>query len=138
MRKRLHLIATMLFFAVFLFNLTVWGAVPGLADVGPAIQRSAGNEAPLATAYITLGAMLDGALPSFGRFGAGVLTDALGEIFPRIVESPPLAMDLIFSSRLNGTHAWLKTLYWGAPVLLVLSLLLWVRKPKKVSMMGRR
>lgn len=138
MRKRLHLIATILFFAVFLFDLVVWGAVPGLADAGAAIERSAGNEAPLATTYITLGAMLDGAVPALERFGAGVLTDALGELFPRIVESPPLAMDLIFSTRLNGTHGWLKTLYWGAPVLLVLSLLLWVRKPKKVSLMGRR
>lgn len=138
MRKRLHLIATFLFLAVLMFNLVVWGAAPGLADVGPAIERSAGNEAPLATTYIALGSMLDAAVPALERFGAGVLTDALGEIFPRIIDSPPLAMDFIFSTRLNGTHAWLKTMYWAAPVLLVLSLLLWARKPKKVSLMGRR
>lgn len=138
MRKRLHLVVTFLFLAVLLFDLVVWGAVPGLADVGPAIARSAGNEAPLATTYITLGALLDGRLPALERYGASVFTEALGEIFPRIVEAPPLAMDLIFSNRLNGTHAWLKTMYWGAPVLFVLTLLLWLRKPKKVSLMGRR
>jgi hypothetical protein len=138
MRKRLHLVALILFLVVLLFDLVVWGAVPALPEVGPAIERSAGNEAPLATSYIMAGALLDRWVPAFEHYGAAVLTDAIGEIFPRIIESPPLAMDLIFSSRLNGTHAWLKTMYWAAPVLLVLTLLLWVRKPKKVSLVGRR
>ena len=138
MRRRVHLVAVLLFFAVLLFNLIVWGAVPGLPEVGDPIARSARNEAPLATTYIALGAYLDDAVPPFERFGSGLLTDALGEAFPRIVENPNLAMDLVFSTRLNGTHGWLKLMYWAAPVLLVLSLLLWVRKPKKVSLMGRR
>ncbi len=138
MRRRLHLVAVILFLVVLLFNLVVWGAVPGLPEVGESIARSARSEAPLATTFITLGSILDGAVPAFERFGAGLLTDALGDGFARIVENPNIAMDLVFSTRLNATHGWLKLMYWATPVLLVLSLLLWVRKPKKVSLIGRR
>ncbi|MBN8482457.1 MAG: hypothetical protein J0L88_12815 [Xanthomonadales bacterium] len=138
MRRRLHLVAVILFLAVLVFDLVVWGAVPGLPEVGESIARSARSEAPLATTFITLGAILDGAVPALERFGAGLFTDALADAFPRIVENPNLAMDLVFSTRLNATHGWLKLLYWAAPVLLLASLLLWVRKPKKVSLIGRR
>ncbi len=138
MRRRLHLVTVILFVLVLLFNLVVWGAVPGLPEVGESIARSARSEAPIATTFIALGSILDGAVPAFERFGSALLTDALGEAFAQIVENPNLAMDLVFSTRLNATHGWLKLMYWAAPVLLVLSLVLWVRKPKKVSLIGRR
>ena len=139
MRRRLHLVAVILFLLVFFFNLVIWGAVPGLPDVGEGIARSARSETLLATTYINLGAMLDGFIPALGEFGAGFVTRAIGEAFPTIVENPNLARDIIFSSRFNGTHAWLKTLYWAGPVLLLLSIVLWARKPKTISLVsGRR
>ena len=138
MRRRLHLVAVILFVIVFLLDLAIWGAVPGLPDVGEGIARSARSETLLATTYILLGGMLDAAVPALGEFGAGFFTRAVGEAFPSIVEAPNLAMDLIFSSRFYGTHGWLKTLYWAAPVLLVLSIVLWARKPKTIRLVGGR
>lgn len=138
MRKRLHLIVTLLFVVVTVFNLVVWGAAPGLPDVGVAIERSAGNEAPLASTYIALGSYLVGWVPTLDRVGAALLTTAVGETFPRLAEDPSVAMDLILSERYNRTHGWLKFFYWAAPALLVLTILLWVRKPKKVSLIGGR
>lgn len=138
MRRRLHLVAVILFLIVFFLNLAIWGAVPDLPDIGAGIARSARAETVLATTYIVLGGMLNGAIPALGEFGAGFFTRAVGEAFPKIAEYPNLAMDVIFSSRLNGTHAWLKTLYWAAPVLLLLSIVLWARKPKTVSLVGGR
>lgn len=138
MRRRLHLVAVILFVTVFILDLAIWGAVPGLPDVGEGIARSARAETLLATTYITLGSALDGLVPALGEFGADFFTRAVGEAFPGIVENPNLAMDAIFSSRFNGTHAWLKTLYWAGPLLFFLAIVLWARKPKTINLVGRR
>jgi hypothetical protein len=46
-------------------------------------------------------------------------------------------MDLLFHNRWNVAHGWLKTMYWAAPVMLVVTLLLWLRKPKTVRTLRR-
>ena len=138
MRRRLHLVASILFVIALLFDLVVWGAVPGLPEVGAGIERSARNEALLASTYIALGSYIDRMLPALEAFGAGLMTSAIGDAFARIAENPNLAMDLILTQSFNRTHGWLKTMYWATPVLLAISALLWARKPKKVSLIGRR
>lgn len=138
MRKHLHLIALVLFVLVLLFDLVVWGAVPLLPDVGVHIERSADKEALLASTYIAIGSRLDAALPAIGSFGSTLMTSAIEPAFARIVEDPNVAMDVILTSSFNRTHSWLKTLYWATPVLFVLSVLLWARKPKKISLIRGR
>lgn len=138
MTKHLHVIAFVMFLVVLGFNLIVWGAVPSLPDVGPDIERSAGKEAMFASGYIALGRHLDAAVPSLGNYGAKIMTASVGESFARIREQPNVAMDLILSSRYNRTHGWLKFCYWAAPALLVLTILLWARRPKKVRLIGAR
>jgi hypothetical protein len=138
MKNRLHLIALVLFVLCFLYDLVVWGSVSALPDVGPSIADSARREAPLAATYITLGETLDSAVPSLQAFGAGRLSGALSEGFERIRADPTVAMDLIFDTTWNASHRWIKTMYWGAPVLLLLTIILWVRRPKTVHMIRRR
>ena len=70
MKTRLHVIAMVLFALCFLYDLVVWGSVRSLPEVGPGIADSARREAPLATAYITLGEALDSAVPFFQDYGA--------------------------------------------------------------------
>jgi hypothetical protein len=137
MKARLHVFALVLFVFCLLYDLVVWGSVRLLPEVGSAIADSAHREAPLATAYIVVGGVLDGMLPSLGSFGESVLSAAWGEGFARIREDPGVAMDLIFSSRWNVAHGWLKTMYWATPVLLVVTLILWLRKPKPVRTLRR-
>ena len=138
MRRRLHLVAIVLFVVASLFNLIVWGAVPALPDVGAAIENSARKEALLASTYITLGSHVDRFVPALGTAGAALMTSAASEAFAQIGEDPNVAMDLILTRTFNRTHGWLKTMYWATPILLALSALLWARKPKKVSLIGRR
>ena len=138
MKRRLHLIAMTLFFICLAYDIVVWGALPQLPGVGVSITASAQREAPLALAYITLGRVVDAAAPSLQAFGAKRLTAALGDGFVRIGEDPEVAMDLIFSTTWNAAHRWLKTMYWAAPLFFVLSLLLWWRRPRQVSALGRR
>jgi len=46
-------------------------------------------------------------------------------------------MDLIFGTTWNATHSWIKTMYWAAPILLLITLVLWIRRPKAVHMIRR-
>jgi hypothetical protein len=138
MRRHLHTIALVLLVLSVFFDLILWGAVPDLETVGPLIEQSAGNEAFLASIYIGAGSALDGAMPTLGAFGGAVMKDGLADAFPAMIEAPNLAMDLILSTSYNGTHRWIRLLYWAPPVLLLLYLVLWIFRPRKVSLMGGR
>ncbi|HOX73039.1 hypothetical protein [Dokdonella sp.] len=138
MRRHLHTIALVLLVLVFLFDLVLWGAVPGLPEVGGIIERSANSEAILASIYISLGGFLDGAVAGLNSLGSAMMTDGLGDGFARMIEDPSIAMDLILASTYNRTHGWIKTLYWATPVLSVTFLLLWLVRPKKVDLIRKR
>jgi hypothetical protein len=47
-------------------------------------------------------------------------------------------MDLIFNTTWNSEHRWMKIMYWAPPLLLLLTLLLYSRRPKQVHAIGRR
>lgn len=137
MKYRPYVIAMSLFVVCFIYDLIVWGGVRSIPGVGPGIAESARREAPLATAYIRLGEPLDAALPFLRDYGAERLSSAFGEGFERIAADPTVAMDLIFDTTWNATHRWIKTMYWAAPILLLLSLILWARRPRPVHMIRR-
>ena len=138
MKRHLHLIALGLFALCLLYDIVVWGALPQLPGAGLAIVDSAHREAPLATAYIELGRGIDGAVPSLQAFGERRLNAAFGEGFERIQADPTVAMDLIFHTTWNFQHRWIKTLYWATPLLLLVTVLLWLRRPRQVRSLGRR
>ncbi|HEX7768411.1 MAG TPA: hypothetical protein VF422_00115 [Dokdonella sp.] len=136
MKRNLHVVALVLFLLSLAYNLLVWGAAPRLPDVGDAFAASARREAPLAATYMMLGGPLDAAVPAFQGFGERRLTSALGAGFERIRADSTVAMDLIFTSTWNVHHRWLKTVYWLTPLLLVITLLLFWRRPRKVHTLG--
>lgn len=136
MRRNLHLIALVLFLLSLGYNLLVWGAVPLLPGVGDAIAGSARREAPLVATYIALGSPIDAAVPALQAFGERRLTAALGEGFERIGADSTVAMDLIFSSTWNVQHRWLKTMFWLTPLLLLVTFVLWLKRPRKVHALG--
>lgn len=138
MKGRLHLFALLSFVVTLLYDLVVWGAVPALDEIGPSIATSARREAPLAATYIALGAPLDRAIRPLQAFGQRRLTAAFGEGFERIREDRNVAMDLIFAMTWNDRHRWIKAMYWAPPLLLALTLVLWLRRPKQVHTLARR
>lgn len=138
MKRHLHLIALGLFFIALFADLVMWGAVPALPNAGVAIERSARNEAFLASTYIAIGSRLDAAVPMLGNAGVAMMTNALSPTFERMGEDPSVAMDLILKSSGNRAHFWLKFAYWGAPILFVMTLVLWARKPKTISLIRQR
>jgi hypothetical protein len=138
MKRRLYLVALILFVASLLYDLVVWGALPLLPEVGTSIVDSANREAPLAATYVALGRHIDAAVPALQAFGEQRLIDAVGEGFERIRGDSTVAIDLIFNTTWNVQHRWLKTVYWAAPFLLLLTVVLWTRRPKQVRTLGRR
>lgn len=136
MRAKLHVIATILLVVAVLVDLIVWGAAPGLPDVGAAIESSAAREGFLTATYIGIGSHLDAAVAPLQTLGQALLTQALEPVFGQIKDNPQLAMELIFSDTYNGTHRMLKLLHWGAPVLVILTALAWWLRPKKVKLIG--
>ncbi len=130
--------AVLLFLATLGYDFVVWGAASRIPEVGSHLMLSARREAPLAYAYMIAGGALDAAVPPLGEWGERQATLALEEGFARIKDDPSVAMDLVFSQNWNARHLLLKTCHWGAPVCLLLSFVLWLRRPKKVSLLGRR
>jgi hypothetical protein len=138
MVKRLHWIVLLLFIWALAYDLVVWGAAGRLPDIGEKLRISAQRNALLATMYMSGGGVLDAAVPALEDWGAQRAQTALEASIQRIKDDPNVAMDLIFSQTWNSTHSFLKVMYWGAPVLGILFLIVWARRPKKVRMMGRR
>jgi hypothetical protein len=138
MRKYLHWWVTLLFLLALAYDLVVWGAAAGIPDIGDKLQKSAHREALLANVYMSVGAPLVAAVPLLNEWGASYFQAAVAEGFPRIQEDPSVAFDLIFTQSWNARHRTLKTMYWAPPLLALLAIFLWARRPKKISLMGRR
>lgn len=138
MKRHLYLVALALFLVTLVYDALVWGALPLLPGVGPAIEDSAHRQAPLASTYIAFGRAADGAVPLLQSFGERRLVDALRDGFPRISEDSTVAMDLIFGTTWNSHHRWLKTMYWAPPLFLLLGLALWLLRPRRVRALARR
>ena len=137
MKNQLHVIALVLFALCLFYDIVVWGSVYALSEVGPGIADSARREAPLATTYIALGNIVDSWAPPLRDYGSQRLLDGFGQGFERIRADPAVSMDLIFGPSWNATHSWIKTMYWAAPILLVITVILWVRRPRQVRSLGR-
>lgn len=136
MARRLPIYVYVVLALALLFDLAIWGATPQLSTAGTGIVASANREAPLAATYIALGRQLDAAVPPLGAFGVSYLQDALAEGLPQLAETPEIAMDLIFSESWNRAHRWLKIGYWLPPILLLVSLVLWWLRSRKVRLIG--
>ena len=138
MMKHLHWILLLLFAWALAYDLTVWGAISHLPDVGGKLHLSAQRNALLASMYMAGGDALDTEVPFLDDWGTQRAQTALADGIPRMKDDPNVAMDLIFSKNWNSTHAFIKVMYWAAPALGLAFLIAWTRRPKKVRLIGRR
>jgi hypothetical protein len=133
MKRRLHLIAGVMFVLVLAYDLYAWGGLARHAELGPLLHKASSNEVSLAGVYMQAGApLLDlaGLREPAGQAAAETFASALS----RVRNNPAAAMDTLQRDMSFGVQA----AYYGAPLLLVLfGLLLWLR-PREVHMVGRR
>ena len=138
MRRHFHWWIGLVFLLVLGYDFVVWGGAARLPEVGAHLQDSARREGPLAYFYMRVGSAIDDAVPALDRWGQHRAELALAEGFPRIKQDAAVAMDLVFSQTWNAQHLTLKVCHWAAPVLGLLALVFWLRRPKKVRMLGSR
>ena len=135
MKKNMHYLLAALFIVVFFWELIVWGAVADIPVAGAPIRRSLARESPVVMVYVAAGEVLDRMVPAFHSIGLDTAEHAFSPGFERIAEDPDVASSLLFDNTWNGTHRLIKIGVWGVPVLLVLFLIAWVRRPRQVRMM---
>lgn len=136
MLKRLrHWIVLILFILSFLYNAVVWGGLLRLPGMGAPALDSAQREAPLVLLYMRSGEWLAGQGLFVGS-GERLASSTFGAAEQRVLENPRAAMDILTGRSISGSHGWLKFNHWLAPVLLLLALILFVRRPKSLHMFG--
>jgi len=138
MRKYLHLIATALFVLALLWQCLFWGGASTLPETGPIVRRSAMREAPLVAGLLVAGEMLGKAVPALGDLGRSWADKALGPAAERLKADPDVAMDFIFGESLNSTQRLATRGVYALPVLLLLAVIAWLRRPRQVRMLGSR
>ncbi|MEO6968738.1 MAG: hypothetical protein ABI132_09865 [Rhodanobacteraceae bacterium] len=130
MRVRAYILFGILSLLCLALDSLTFGALSREPMIGPAIAASARAEAPLAHTYIVLGTPLAGALPALQAIGQSCADTAFGYAYPAIAATPDAAITLLFSESRGATHALFMLFYWGAPVLLVLTIVAWLLRTR--------
>lgn len=138
MRKYAHLVLVALLLLVVSWQSLFWGGASALPDVGPIVRRSAMREAPLVAAFIVLGEGVGKLVPSLRTLGEGWADRALAPAKERLLADPDVAMDFIFNQSMNATQRMATRGVYAAPLLLVLAVIAYLRRPRQVRMMGGR
>lgn len=138
MRKYLHLIATALFVLALLWQCLFWGGASTLPDIGASVRRSALREAPLVAGLMIGGETLAKAVPSLGDLGRDWAGPALQPAAERLKADPDVAMDLLFGESLSPSQRLATRGVYALPVLLLLAILAWMRRPRQVRMLGSK
>ena len=138
MRKWLHLVLGLLFVVALVGETMFWAGAASLPQSGPLIRQSLGREAPLVFTYVVGGEMLGKASPMLLDIGQQWAADALAPGFQRIKDDPNVTAALILDNTWNSTHRLAKFGIYTTPVLGLLALLAWFRRPRQVRMMGGR
>lgn len=138
MRKYLHLFAILLFLLVTLWQCLFWGGASTLPDMGAAVRRSAMREAPLVAGLMVCGELLGKAVPPLGDVGRSWAREALAPAKERIEADPGVAMDLLFGESLSSSQRLATRGVYALPVLLILAVIAWIRRPRQVRLMGAK
>jgi hypothetical protein len=111
----------------------LYGSLAREPEIGPILASSARANAPLLHTYIVLGEPL---AAYTGAPGQRVADAAFRHAYPSIVASPATAASQLFTQSRGPWRGLLVVLYWGAPVLLVLTLGAWVLRSRETHLMG--
>jgi hypothetical protein len=132
MKRRLHLIAGLLFLLATAYSLSVWGGLVTAPGIGPVALEATRREVSLASVYAPPGSWLlksSGLDRSAASFAAGRFADAQ----PRVLANPSVALDALVA----GMPLDVRLAYYGAPFLLLLFAILWWLRPRGVQTLRR-
>ena len=136
MRFRFYALFGFLFLLCFVIDVLTFGGLVREPGIGTAIARSARAEAPLVHTYVVVGMPIATAIPGASTAGQSIADAAFGDAYPQILATPDAAVALLFSASIGPLRALLMLCYWGAPVLLLLTILAWVFRTRHTHLIG--
>ncbi len=133
MGRNLRVLCWLLALVFLIFDLYQWGGLAITPTVGPDLREQASVRSPLAASYLFLGRhAVDAArMESSAR-------DFANRHFASQIQGEHGSPRLIVERFLAAQSAVSQLAYYGAPILLVLSLLLHARRPKQIRSFGGR
>ncbi len=134
MRFRFYALFGLLFLFCLIVDLLTFGGLAREPGTGTAVAQAARAEAPLVHTYIVLGLPIATAVPAVGAAGQSIADAAFGDAYSQIQSAPDAAVDLLFSASLGPLRALLMLCYWGAPILLVLTIFAWIFRTRRTHL----
>lgn len=133
MKRRLHVIAAVLFVLLLADQWLVWGGLGRVPAAGPVVLAAADREVSLASVHVLVGEWL---VRSTGldETAIDVANARFRDVLPEILGNPEAALDAAVA-RMPGN---VRFGYIGAPAMLVLAVLLWWRRPRSVHLVRTR
>jgi hypothetical protein len=132
MKGKAYVVAGIAFLLLLGYDFFLWGGLSRTASLGPMMTEASKREVALASLYLPVGRQLTGLVGA--RAAAEMAQSTFDPLEPRLLANPAAAMDTLLSGL-----PWLPRMaYYGAPVLLLLFLLLFWRRPRGVHMIGAR
>jgi hypothetical protein len=133
MGKTIRVLCWGLFFVFLAHDLNAWGGLAITPDFGARLRTEASVRSPLAATYLFAGRKATGALHRRDAAVAYAARHFRGDLFT--VEGPP---ETLVQRTLAAQSAFGALAYYGAPLLLLLSLALHGTRQKQVRSFGRR
>ncbi len=133
MEKAVRVLAWSFAGLFFAYDLYLWGGLAVTPTVGKQLREQASVQSPLAATYLFLGRHAVDAAGMSGRaadFAAGK--------FPTQIADQESAPQLIVARFLAAQRATGTLAYYGAPILLLLSMVLHVRRPRQIRSFGTK
>lgn len=132
MRKKLGTLCWLLTGLLFAYDLWLWGGLALTPGIGDRLREQASLQSPIAATYLYLGRK------TVDLAGQSVAARAFaesrfGEVYPELENDRYMALGrLLDAQAAAGAFA-----YYGAPLLLLLSLAQQVRRPRQIRSFGR-
>lgn len=128
--RTLFWLLTGLFFA---YDLYLWGGLAITPTIGKQLREQASLQSPIAASYLFLGRH---AVDAVGQ--SDEARDFAARRFPALVADGEVSRRMILTRFLAAQSATGSLAYYGAPLLLLLSMALHARRQKPIRSFGRK
>lgn len=134
MRMRWYALFGIFFLFFLLIDALCFAALARQPAIGADVAAGAEAEAPIAHTYIVLGTPLVASSPVLQNIGEAMAGAAFGDSYEAVHARPAAAIDLLFSESHGPVSALFMLSYWGAPLLLVLTLVAWLFRTRQTHL----
>ena len=133
MKRYLHVVAAVIFVLLLCDQWLVWGGLGRAPQVGPVVLEAADREVGLASVHVLVGQWL---VHSVGLDESAIEagTGRVAAVIPHILANPDAALETATAQMPLSVRFG----YYGVPIMLLVTVLLWWRRPRTVHLVKVR